>query len=310
MATEQRDVFLCHASEDKLEIVQPFVQALSDAGISYWYDEAEIIWGDSITQRVNEGLRISRYVVVVLSQSFIAKNWPQRELNAALNIEAASGNVRVLPLLIGSKGAIKRIIENYPILSDKFYLKWSDDVTKIIEALKERLSICRPSMANESTLSKQKPFDIPLPEIKKKFSQRDKDLFLKKSFEIIKSYFQKALSDFEAQYTEVETDFTEVHRFKFTCTIYIRGEVKSKCKIWLGGPLSSDSIAYNSGYFDLDTDNSCNGWITVADDGRKLGFEPSITPFGSPYPEKSDILGPEQAAESFWRWFTDSLNQK
>ncbi|MHC4594649.1 MAG: toll/interleukin-1 receptor domain-containing protein [Planctomycetota bacterium] len=309
MATEQRDVFLCHASEDKLEIVEALVQALSDAGISYWYDEAEIIWGDSITQKVNEGLRISRYVVVVLSQSFIAKNWAQRELNAALNIEAESGNVRVLPLLVGNNEEMKRIIKNYPILSDKFYLKWSEGITKIIEALKERLSICTPSVANESTLAKKKPFDIPMPEIKKKFSQRDKDLFLKKSFEIIKSYFQNALSDFESQYPEVETDFTELHRFKFTSTIYISGEIKSKCKIWLGGPLSSNSIAYNSGYFDIDLDNSCNGWVTVTDDGRKLGFEPPITPFGSPYTEKSEILGPEQAAECFWRRFTENLNE-
>ena len=55
-----RDIFICHASEDKKEIVGPIVQAFTQAGISVWHDEAEIKWGDSVTQKVNEGLKISR----------------------------------------------------------------------------------------------------------------------------------------------------------------------------------------------------------------------------------------------------------
>lgn len=57
--SKHRDIFLCHASEDKLKVVKPLVAALNEAGISYWYDEAEIKWGDSVIQKVNEGLMIS-----------------------------------------------------------------------------------------------------------------------------------------------------------------------------------------------------------------------------------------------------------
>lgn len=310
MSTDQRDVFICHASEDKLEIARPLVQALSDVGISYWYDEAEIIWGDSIPKRVNEGLKISKYVVVLLSESFISKNWPQREFNSAINIEATSGQVRVLPLLVGNNTEIKQIIAKYPILNDKSYLKWTDGLSKIIEALQARLSICTSSMENESALVKEQSFGIPLPNIMKRFTRRDKDLFLKKSFEIIKSYFQKALADLESHYTEAETDFTEVHRFKFISIIYINGEIRSKYKFWIGGPFSSDSIAYNSGLFDLDSDNSCNGWLTVNSDKNKLGFKPSNMWYGSQDVEKNEFLSPEQAAEYFWRLSTENLNQE
>src|SRR5262245_27902206 len=97
-----RDVFLCHAREDKVEVVRPLATAFEMVGISYWLDEAEIRWGDSITQKVNQGLSISDYVIVVLSTSFLGKKWPQRELYAALNIEASSGEVKALPLLVGS----------------------------------------------------------------------------------------------------------------------------------------------------------------------------------------------------------------
>lgn len=310
MGTEQRDVFLCHASEDKLEVVRPLVQALSDAGISYWYAEAEIKWGDSITQKVNEGLKISRYVVVILSEAFLSKNWPQREFNSSLNVEASSGDIRVLPLLVGTNKVKKSIFEKYPIINDKLYLEWDKNVGKVIEALKDRLSICMLSIDNESTAVKEKSFDIPLPEIKKKFTQRDKDLFLKRSFEVIKSYFQKGLANLEAHYPEVETNFTEVHHFKFVSTIYVHGEISSKCKIWVGGPFRCDSIVYSASNIDIDSDNSFNDLITVSDDGLKLGFNVSGMWFGSPSPEKDQLLTAEEAAEYFWRRFTDNLNQE
>ena len=46
-----RDIFICHASEDKKEVVRPIVEAFRQAGISVWFDEAEIKWGDSIAPR-------------------------------------------------------------------------------------------------------------------------------------------------------------------------------------------------------------------------------------------------------------------
>jgi hypothetical protein len=91
MAKPTRDIFVCHASEDKDDVVRPLVEPCTVAGISCWYDEAEIQWGDSITQKVNEGLASSKLVVVVFSPAFVRKNWPQRELNAVLNQEVSSG---------------------------------------------------------------------------------------------------------------------------------------------------------------------------------------------------------------------------
>jgi hypothetical protein len=109
-----RDIFICHAGEDKAEIVRPMVEAFSQAGISCWYDEAEIQWGDSITKKVNEGLATSTYVVVVFSSAFVQKNWPQRELNAVLNQEASTSEVKVLPLLVGSEEEKKGDLEAIP----------------------------------------------------------------------------------------------------------------------------------------------------------------------------------------------------
>jgi len=102
--------------------------------------KVEIKWGDSITKKVNEGLKVSRYLIVVLSLTFMGKNWPQRELFAALNQEASTGEVKVLPLLIGNKEDREIIIGELPLLNDKRYLIWEGKPESIVEAILTRLS--------------------------------------------------------------------------------------------------------------------------------------------------------------------------
>jgi hypothetical protein len=308
MDTELRDIFICHASEDKIEIVGPMIEAFGQSDITYWYDEAEIKWGDSITQKVNEGLRISRYVIVVFSPAFMGKNWPERELNAVLNMEASIGEVKVLPLLVGSKRDKDNIISSYPLINDKRYLPWDGDIRNIVDAMLVRLG--RKTEHIEKGRDKFNPpvgIRIPLPKIRKKFTQRDKDLFLKSAFTEIKQYFRRALTELEKNYHEVNTDFSEVHNFKFICIIYIKGEASSRCKIWLGGMSSSDSIAYQSGQFSIESDNSYNDILSIQDDEKSLGFRPLMSAFYSQqYPEKN-IMSVQEAAEYLWHKFTDVL---
>lgn len=142
-AAEIRDVFICHASEDKSAVVAPLVGALAAARISCWYDQAEIRWGDSVTGKVNEGLSISRYVIVVLSPAFLGKHWPEREMNAALNLEATTGEVKVLPLIVGSQDEVCNVLRRFPLLNDKLHLVWRGELNPIVTALEARLRRCR-----------------------------------------------------------------------------------------------------------------------------------------------------------------------
>ena len=135
MSITQKDIFICHASEDKPDVVRPLYERLESEGFKIWYDEAEIKWGDSITERVNWGLIHSRYVVVVLSESFLEKRWPNREFNSVVNTESSSGVVKVLPLVVGNGVVEKKIIDAYPLISDKRYLKWSNNQSEIVEEL-------------------------------------------------------------------------------------------------------------------------------------------------------------------------------
>ena len=64
------DVFISHASEDKEEAARPLANALIARGLRVWLDEAELKLGDSLQQRIDDGLSQSRFGVVILSNTF------------------------------------------------------------------------------------------------------------------------------------------------------------------------------------------------------------------------------------------------
>jgi hypothetical protein len=70
------DLFLSHAHEDKNAIARPLYLALAREGISVWFDEAVLRMGDSLRRKIDEGLARCRYGVVILSPTFLSKQWP------------------------------------------------------------------------------------------------------------------------------------------------------------------------------------------------------------------------------------------
>jgi len=193
-------------------------------------------------------------------------------------------------------------------LNDKRYLPWDGNLRSIVNALLSRLrpeEISVPGQAPAS--SPPLGLRVPLPKIKKQFSQRDKDLFLRNSFIVMKMYFQNALQELSQQYQEVETDFAELHNFKFLATIYVHGEVANRCKIWIGGSGSSDSIGHQSGRFDIESDNSFNDMLSVSDDRQSLGFRPSGMWIGGQQYDRDELLTADLVAEYLWRRFTDNI---
>lgn len=110
------DVFISHAREDRATVAKPLAEALLRTGLRVWIDEHEISLGDSLTNKINEGLAHSRYGIVVLSPDFLAKEWPKRELAALLAIELKHGK-RVLPVLHNLD--LESVLRDFPLLGDK-----------------------------------------------------------------------------------------------------------------------------------------------------------------------------------------------
>jgi hypothetical protein len=296
------DVFLCHAGEDKTKYIIPLKNAMDNENITNWLDEVHIEWGDSITKKINEGLGASKYVMVFFSKNFFDKPWPERELNSVLNQMASSTEKRILPLASGHE-ILDEINKKYPLLNDIKFLFWDDGIHKIMSSIKKLLN----NKKNESDINKTAELIIPMPKIKKGFTQRDKDKFLYSSFEFIKTFFENGLKQLETNFAGIESDSITIHNLKFVCNIYKNGELINKCKIWIGGLFGSEAISYYEGQnIDINNDNSANDSLSIEIIKNELGFSTSSIGY---YTNGEAILSKIEAAEYLWKRFTKILEE-
>lgn len=82
-ARPERQVYLAHATEDKA-VAEQLAQGLTARGIKVWYDSWEIRAGDSLRQKMDQGLGDCTHFVVLLTPTSIKKPWVNREIDAGL----------------------------------------------------------------------------------------------------------------------------------------------------------------------------------------------------------------------------------
>ncbi|WP_338286520.1 toll/interleukin-1 receptor domain-containing protein [Luteolibacter sp. LG18] len=90
-------VFLSHSSKDK-PFVRQLAADLTNAGVTVWLDERRILVGDSIVEKIGQGLAESDFFLIVLSENSVVSEWVKRELNNALFKEVEKRDVHILPI--------------------------------------------------------------------------------------------------------------------------------------------------------------------------------------------------------------------
>lgn len=136
---EPRDCFISHASEDKEAVARPLAEALTSAGYSVWFDEHELVLGDSLRVKIDEGLAGSRFGVVILSPQFFEKGWPQSELNALAAKEMVGSEQLILPVWHGVDEEF--LAAKSPLLADRIGVSSEpidNAVEQIIRAIERR----------------------------------------------------------------------------------------------------------------------------------------------------------------------------
>ncbi len=129
------DVFISHASEDKIAVAEPLAAKLNNMGLKVWYDQYILRWGDSLMESINRGLKESLFGIVILSKTFFKKRWTQTELQALMSLANSTGEKKILPLLY--EISHKEITNEYPILSDIVSRSWDDGLEKLAYEVKE-----------------------------------------------------------------------------------------------------------------------------------------------------------------------------
>lgn len=136
-AATKHDVFISHASEDKNPFVRDLANEIQGAGISVWYDEFSLKWGDRLRASIDRGLRDCRYGIVVLSPDFFRKDWPKNELEGLFALEE-NGKTKILPIWHNLNK--HQIAEFSPMLAGRMAIQSNKPIPEIIERLKDRLS--------------------------------------------------------------------------------------------------------------------------------------------------------------------------
>ena len=152
------DVFICHASEDK-GFVEPLARALMEKDLRVWYAPFELKIGDSLRQEIDRGLTNSMYGIVVLSEAFFTKNWPQSELDALASRQNEEGRKVILPIWheIGAND----VREKSPLLHSLLAARSSDGMEFVVGQI---FSVCSEPIESTQKSVFQTSGDIGLRE--------------------------------------------------------------------------------------------------------------------------------------------------
>ncbi len=92
-------VFISYSHNDSA-----FARRLEDAlrakSIDVWIDSQEILPGDSLIEKIREGIDKSQYLCALISSTSIESRWVRNELDIAMNQQIENGTVKVIPLVL------------------------------------------------------------------------------------------------------------------------------------------------------------------------------------------------------------------
>lgn len=116
---KKKKIFLSHSSLDK-SFVDRLATDLESLNIGVWYDKWEIKVGDSLIDKITQGIDKNDYLAVILSENSINSKWVKREINAAFMKEMDTKKIVILPVLL-------RNCKIPILLSDKKYANFTKE---------------------------------------------------------------------------------------------------------------------------------------------------------------------------------------
>jgi len=126
--------FISHDSRDKDRLVRDLASKLSSMLCPVWYDEYQLVPGQSLRESIESGLKSCSKCIVVLSKNFFSNpGWTKREFDMIYTREIIQGQRVMIPIWLD----VTRddVYEYSPILCDTVGIKADlglDEVTRRI----------------------------------------------------------------------------------------------------------------------------------------------------------------------------------
>lgn len=161
---------------------------------------------------------------------------------------------------------------------------------------------------HSTTGSNTTTLEIPLPKIRKTFSQQEKALFAEKSIVEIKKYFSKALKMLKSHENTITFECDLLEKCKLVYRVYVQGVMKGQCKVWQRASFNATSICYADGNINIANDNLYYDTLQVEDDGYELYLRPSGMWLSRTTEWKAKFTT-TNAAEYLWQRFSETLSR-
>jgi TIR domain len=127
---EHYDVFLSYSHKD-MAWVKEFATTLKNCGVTTWFDDNDIKPGDNWQEAIEQALRESNTLVLVLSQSNVNSPWTFFELGAAV-----ADKKRIIPVLAGDIdiSQVPLLVRNFQMLRTQSPVEAGKRVAEVIAA--------------------------------------------------------------------------------------------------------------------------------------------------------------------------------
>mgnify|MGYP000432052988 CR=1 FL=1 len=123
-----RDVFLCHAWDDRKEAAKELHDMLEENGVSVWFSEKDVLLGSSLLREIDKGLAKSKVGIVLVTPNFLTRikgeGIADKELSALL-----AGN-QLVPIVHNTTYEALRNVS--PLLASRSGLDTGEDTLAVV----------------------------------------------------------------------------------------------------------------------------------------------------------------------------------
>lgn len=144
------DFFISHASADKEIIVDPLYNELQALGYNVWYDKNKIHYGDNINNEIENGLKNSFCLILIITKNFFESKWVYFEFGKYSSYQKA----KIIPIMydIGTK----EYLQILQILGNIKYInaleKKTNDIISDLKNALNNIKINNPQLSAKDEL--------------------------------------------------------------------------------------------------------------------------------------------------------------
>ncbi len=297
------EVALTFAGEDRA-FAEAVATGLKSAGVNVFYDDfyIEDLWGQDLSVKLRDVYRrSSQFCIMIISENYVRKMWPSHERQQAIErMIQDHGKTYILPVrLNGFKGEVPGFSDSISYLAVN-----SNDPQIVVDAFLRKIG--RKPDSPKKTKTRQEMPKIRLPKMKKSYTDREKNQFLKASFTEIVNIIDSFASGTKDEYPHFDYEMEKITSRKVLFTLYNNDQQVTQFKIWIGGISGGNSIAFSHGRnVNVDNDNTMNESISIEEHEGELKLKPmGFGLFGN---NADKPMSPRQSADYLWEVVTKHL---